>query len=233
MNQNWQTKWTLRACAAFVVLAASAIDSPTLMALRSFDLADNDGSPTEVVQETGGQNLIVNGAFGMGNTGFVSQYVFGNDTNPGTYVIGTEPCLVPGHYFDWQCFSAHNGPGYRMFIANGGNSASETVWTETVDIAPETRYAVTFWGATINTSSSSPAQLALEINGQVLGSVVLPASSPVTGGSWVSLSGYWNSGSSTTATLVILDKNTATDLNDFVLDDISLVESPDSDEGGN
>jgi hypothetical protein len=231
MNRDCRLILAVSAGAMFLAFAASAIPSlaQTVENGRRFDLASAYSPSTEVAEGAEGINLIVNGAFGMGNSGFGSQYVFGNDTNPGTYVIGKEPCQVSGHYFDWQCFPSHHGADYNMFIANGGNSASQAVWTETVTVDPEGQYLVNFWAATINTSSSSPAQLALEINGEVLGGVVLPAASPVTGGTWVHLSRVWNSGSSASATVVILDENTATDLNDFVVDDISLVQVSDED----
>jgi hypothetical protein len=226
MNRICRMKFAVRACTVLLVSGAcsSISQAQTLVSTRSVERANAYSPSAEVIEVTQGTNLIVNGAFGMGNTGFVSQYVFGNDTGPGTYVIGKEPCQVSGHYFDWQCFPSYHGADYSMFIANGGNSVSQEVWTETVAVDPEGQYLVNFWAATINTSSSSPAQLALQINGEVLGGVVLPDASPVTGGTWVHLSRVWDSGSSSSATVVILDENTATDLNDFVVDDISLVQ---------
>jgi len=213
MGQKTKTAWMARVCGAIILCGITTI------ALR----AQNSHEPFGGIEATGanlGPNLIINGAFGMGNTGFVSDYADGNVYGPGTYVIGPSPCKAPGHWSDWECFPPHNG--HLMFIANGGNSESETVWSETLNVAPGASYIVSFWAATLNTSIGSPAQLLLQINGRVLAQIVLPDQSPVSGGSWVSLNVYWASAESSTATVVILDANTSTSENDFVVDDVNF-----------
>lgn len=170
-----------------------------------------------------GPNLIVNGDFSQGNTGFVSQYTYGNMTGPSTYLIAPNPSGVPGHYSDWCNFGTPSGIG-KMFIANGGNSTTEIVWSETVAVTPGTEYTVSLAGATINTTSSSPAQLELEINGEFVVGVTLPSNCPAAGGTWVRLARHWTADDSGIATVVILDRNTNTILNDYVFDDVSLRE---------
>ena len=228
MDQNLKAVGIAKVCAAVALCGITAIVSrgQSSSAQRSFDYAHNDVPRGDTPSTVGnlGPNLIVNGAFGMGNTGFVSDYVYGNDYNPGTYVIGPEPCEVPGHWFDWQCFPPHNGS--LMFIANGANYVSQTAWTETVTVDPETKYLVSFWAATLNTSITSPAQLVLQINGEVAGQITLPDQSPITGGSWVQLEISWPSGDSSSAVVAIFDENTATDANDFVLDDLKFLQLP-------
>src|SRR5215831_13312357 len=42
--------------------------------------------------QSAGPNLVVNGDFSLGNTGFTSGYVFTSDTTPeGTYCVDTNP----------------------------------------------------------------------------------------------------------------------------------------------
>src|SRR5579863_7005059 len=198
-------------------LSARAVATGLFLAVLSVSSAAQNGTTFGRVQ-----NLILNGDFDMGDTGFASDYVFGDVTGPGTYTIGTNPSMVPGHYPDWGNFGDHTTGTGNMFIANGGNSVSTKVWSETVAVDPETPYRVSFWAATINTSSPSPAALLLEITGERVGGLILPTNNPVAGGSWVNFAGYWASGGSTSAMLVIYDENIATAFNDFVLDDITL-----------
>jgi len=169
-----------------------------------------------------GTNLIVNGDFEMGNTGFTSVYLYGLITEPGTYVIGSNPSTATGHWYDWCNFGDHTTGTGLMFIANGGSSVGHFVWSQAVTVDPNTQYNISLWGATINTYSGGPAQLVIMINGQALGGVTLPANCPAAGGSWVNLTSSWNSGTNTTAVVTIRDRVTAVGLNDFVMDDISL-----------
>ncbi|HEV2424520.1 MAG TPA: hypothetical protein VGZ29_06815 [Terriglobia bacterium] len=228
MDQNPKAVGMRQLCTAIVLCGITAITSrgQGFSAERGFDYTHNSGPAADTENTVGnlGENLIVNGAFGMGDTGFVSDYIFGNDHNAGTYVIGTSPCKVVGHWYDWQCFPPHNGR--QMLVANGANYESERVWSETVTVDPGTKYLVSFWAATLNTSITSPAQLVLQINDQVVGQITLPDQSPASGGIWVQLEISWPSGDNSSATLDIFDANTATDANDFVLDDISLRQLP-------
>jgi hypothetical protein len=167
---------------------------------------------------------ISNGDFESGNSGFTSGYTFRKRVSgPGTYTIGTNPSTVRGRFADWGSFGDHTSGIGNMFIANGGNSASTTVGSETITVTPSTSYLFSFWGATINAKSPSPTNLALLINGNSVGNNDLfPTNSPAAGGRWVNFAAIWNSGLSTSANLVLVDKNTATDFNDFALDDITF-----------
>lgn len=169
------------------------------------------------------QAQIVNGDFESGNTGFSSDYTFGDVSAPGTYTIGSDPSSVAGSYPDWESFGDHTSGSGLMLIANGATNASAAVWSETVSVTPNSRYRLTFWGATVNTSSPTPANIVVQINGvPVGGSNIFPNASPVTGGAWVPFSVDWNSGASTLAAIELFDATTSEAYNDFALDDISL-----------
>jgi hypothetical protein len=68
--------------------------------------------------------------------------------------------------------------------------------------------------------------LSLKINGSVIGSNTFPEYPPDNGGQWQNYQFTWNSGSSKTADLVLLDLNTDVSWNDFALDDISFSTGP-------
>lgn len=166
-----------------------------------------------------GPNLLTNGNFASGNTGFSSGYTYGNVTAGATYYIGTEPCLAPGSYSDWGCFSSPSGSG-NMLIANGG---SGEVWGQSVTVSPHTTYTFSFWGAEVDADSGSPADLVLSIDGVATSlNALFPVNSPSNGGSWEQFSVTWNSGTNTSAAFDLSDSNTVFYYNDFAITDLSF-----------
>jgi hypothetical protein len=167
----------------------------------------------------GPTNLVINGNFAGGNTGFSSAYTYGNVHGGATYTIGTEPCLAAGSYSDWGCFKGPSGSG-NMLIANGG--AGE-VWGQTVSVAASTKYTFSFWGAEVDASSGSVPDLVLSIDGVATSlNAVFGANSPSNGGAWQQFFVTWNSGSNTSAAFDLSDSNTQFDYNDFAITDISF-----------
>ena len=167
---------------------------------------------------THGGELVTNGDFEAGNTGFTSMYSFGNNSPAASYTIGNNPSTAPGHFSDWASFGDHTSGSGLMMIVNGGTNSAVPFWSETVLTIPGQTYSYSFFAETINTTSSSPASLQLEINGVAVGS---PLVLPTTGGTYVEASGTYVA-TSDSATLTLVDENTAVGLNDFVVDDISF-----------
>jgi hypothetical protein len=98
-------------------------------------------------------NLITNGDFEEGNTGFISQYTHVAGTgstalwNAGTYTISTNPAL---YHRDWfPGFGDHTFGTGKMMIANGATFAPLYVWLQNVpllsQIATYTLYAGQNW----------------------------------------------------------------------------------------
>jgi|GEM_PF-900777 len=173
-----------------------------------------------------GQNLVINGDFEKGNTGFTTGYALGDVSGPGSYTIGTNPSTAPGAFGDWCNCGDHTSGAGKMMIVNGANSASWPVWEEVVAVTPSTNYAFSYWGASVDHDSSSLPHLLLRINGRVIGSSYLPQNSPDNGGQWQNYKFTWNSGSSQNADLALFDQNTDSNWNDFALDDISFSAVP-------
>jgi hypothetical protein len=168
-------------------------------------------------------NLVTNGDFESGNTGFTTGYTFGNVNGPTTYTISTNPLQADGAYPDWYNGGDHTSGTGKMLVVNGADSATTPVWEETVPVTPNTTYTFSYWGAEVDHSSNSIPHLQLSINGTAVGTGDIPASSPDNGGSWQNFTFTWNSGSSTRADLALFDLNTDAGWNDFALDDISFV----------
>ncbi|MBK8089173.1 MAG: gliding motility-associated C-terminal domain-containing protein [Chitinophagaceae bacterium] len=165
--------------------------------------------------ESNGSNLITNGNFSAGNTGFSSQYFYtSNNTKDAEYFVGTSPQAWYSAHFPCTDHTTGNG---NMMLVNGSEIANLEVWKTTVTVTPNTNYSFSTWISSI--SNPNPAQLAFSINGNSLGSVINASVPPC---NWNQFYTTWNSGNATSATISIINKNTIFFGNDFALDDISF-----------
>lgn len=189
---------------------------------------DNPNSPNPVTStphdityyfhaEVTGNNLIVNGDFSAGNTGFTSQYIYATiNTTEGEYAVGPNPQTWNSATSNCRDHTSGNG---NMLLVNGNPVADEKVWTQTVNVIPNTNYAFSTWIQSI--SAANPAQLQFSINGKDMANAIT-ASMPAC--NWLQFYTTWNSGNNTTARISIVNKNTIRAGNDFALDDISFAQ---------
>jgi gliding motility-associated-like protein len=166
-------------------------------------------------------NLITNGDFSSGNTGFSSTYVpgkggtYGPLSIEGTYAVGNNPTA---QHSNFPFFGDHTSGNTNMMIINGDTSPNTSVWCQTVPVFSNSTYNFSAWVATcVAINTAAVAQLQFSINGSLIGPVFSP---PLTPGQWAQFSTTWNSGSNTSANICIVNQNTALDGNDFALDDI-------------
>lgn len=164
-------------------------------------------------------NLVLNGDFEQGNTGFTTDYdlgvggAFGPLTDPGTYAISTSPSNVHNNFSN--CGDQTTGSG-NMFIANGADIANTNVWCQNMSILPNTDYIFSTW-VTNALNDNNVSILQFSINNTQIGSDFSPT---VFGCDWQQFNATWNSGTNTTAEICILSQNTGGGGNDFALDDI-------------
>lgn len=162
-----------------------------------------------------GSNVITNGDFTAGNSGFFSQYNYATpNITEGQYYVGTNPQSWNGALSPCGDHTSGNG---NMLLVNGSPVPNVLVWTQTVTVTPNTNYAFSTWIQALY--PPNPAQLSFSINGSDIGTLIT-ATLPTC--SWSQFFTTWNSGSSTTATIAIVNKNTIVEGNDFALDDISF-----------
>ncbi|MCG8330230.1 MAG: hypothetical protein MI974_21210, partial [Chitinophagales bacterium] len=165
------------------------------------------------------ENLIVNGSFNFGETGFTSDYTvgtggpFGQLTNEGTYAITPNSSLV---HNNWFACTDHTGGG-NMMAVNGATTANENIWCQTVTVSPDTDYEFSTWSMSV--ISENPAILQFSINGILLGTPFNIAPQTC---QWNQFFETWNSANNTTAEICITNQNTSPSGNDFAIDDISF-----------
>lgn len=160
-----------------------------------------------------GANLITNGDFTNGNTGFSSSYTYtSSGFNAGVYYVGSS--ITAWHSGMTPC-TDHTTGGGKMLLVNGAQQQNVKVWSQTLSVTPNTNYAFSAWLQTITTIN--PAQLQFSINDQLLNTVFTANANSCV---WDQFYATWNSGSSTTATISIVNMNQGYSGNDFALDDI-------------
>lgn len=167
-----------------------------------------------------GPELVFNGDFSEGDTGFTTEYEFGNSTgangvldDEGLYRVTSSPQSV--HQAFANCNDHSPGTG-NMMVVNGGDEPVN-VWCQNITVDPDVDYAFSAWVTTV--VASSPAILQFRINGDLVGD---PLSAPNFNCFWEEFFALWNSGANTSAEICISNLNTASTGNDFAIDDISF-----------
>ncbi|MEM7102619.1 MAG: CUB domain-containing protein [Bacteroidota bacterium] len=167
-----------------------------------------------------GLNVVDNGDFEQGDTGFSSDYgpgvggPFGNLSNEGTYAVSLNPIFE--HINFASCSDNTSGSG-NMMVVNGAATANQEIWCQTVTVNPNTDYMFSTYATAVVTDN--PAQLQFSINGNLLGSTFNLSSTTC---SWEQFFEGWNSGANETAEICIVNQNISGGGNDFAIDDISL-----------
>lgn len=166
-----------------------------------------------------GGNLVVNGDFSGGATGFTSGYIPGTGgswgllSSEGQYAVAADASATHNNF---PPCTDHTGGG-NMLVVNGAATPGVSIWCQTVAVQPGTDYAFSAWLQTI--VAQNPAILQFTINGQVVGA---PFEATNVSCEWNQFYNVWSSGVSTSAEICITNQNTATSGNDFALDDISF-----------
>jgi hypothetical protein len=171
--------------------------------------------------------LVTNGTFSSGNTGFTTNYTFQADIAgqvelypEGTYSIVPNANTVHNMFYGKD---RTTGTGNIMVI-NGSPALGAQVWNQNnITVIPNTTYYFSAWAMSVVNGNN--AVLQFSINGNQVGTIAfLPNGYSNVNGpyTWVRFYGQWNSGPTTAANLSILNLNTILGGNDFALDDISF-----------
>lgn len=178
------------------------------------------------LSSTASANLIVNGDFEAGNTGFSSDYRHspGDIVPAGVYDIVADPKSV---HESATSYGDHTGGSGLMMAVNGETTLNAVVWGQTVTVDKDATYD--FAAYLSSWTSTSPAQLAFSVNEVQIGS---PLTASATTGEWDLFFATWQSGTATSAAIKIVNLNTAFSGNDFALDDLFFGDPIFSDPSG-
>jgi hypothetical protein len=172
-------------------------------------------------------NLVINGNFEAGLTGFTSDYTLVSST-PGSllpasvYLVGPNPSL---YHSGFASYGDHTTGTGNMLIANGSNDITDFVWrtTAAIPVTPNTDYYFEAWMS--SAISTSPAVLSFQLAGDVSNATLGTGTAPTVTGVWQPVSHVWNSGANTSVTLFLQNANPAFGGNDFAIDDIHFGET--------
>lgn len=170
-------------------------------------------------------NLIYNGDFSMGTTGFGSYHTY-YPTNlqnaAGAYGVVSDPSTW-GTGFP-SCGDHTTGSG-NMLVVNATDHLSAGVgtafWQQAVSVLGTTDYTFSFWVQSL--SGNFPGKIHVSINGTIYN--VYPFVAPNTDacGNWVKYSiNYFSGWTSNVAYIELLSSNVSFFGNDFAIDDISF-----------
>ena len=174
----------------------------------------------------GAQNLVTNGNFEGGNTGFTSSYSFapaGNSTE-GQYTVRSNPFPWNGLFISAADHTSGSG---LMYVGNGSPTNGSVVWASgPIAVAQNTNYFFEAFVMNVCCSSpfpgNSPSILEFSVAGLTTESLGTATTNLALAGTWEGLSKSWNSGLNTSVSLSLINRNTAAAGNDFAIDDVFL-----------
>lgn len=162
-------------------------------------------------------NLVYNGDFELGNTGFTTQY---NNWTSGGFVFGNYMITTNANTVSGGFTPCNNGGKYM--VLDGIGTPNTYFFQSTVNVEPNTLYEFSVQSVFLSfteLSSSYYPRLKYYINNQQLGGVDVISNYNC---NWHTFKYKWYSGTNTTATLRVVDDNTDGGGNDFAVDNILL-----------
>ena len=171
-------------------------------------------------------NLVYNGDFSGGDTGFGSDYTLNPQQgwDPATFTVTDDPAL-------WHTAFVHlgdhtTGTG-QMFVGNGSTVPGSTVWqSETINVADGLDYYFEAFVSNVccdnflRGSGQSMLDFRLSFNGGPTRSLGTRATDTLRPGLWEGLSTEWMSQEAGNVTLSLVDLTSIYDANDFAIDDV-------------
>ena len=204
--------WTANPLDTSLTVANNTSASPTVSPLLSttYTVTSTSNSPSS--------NMVSNGDFSLGNTGFTSDYSF--IANAGTSGVqrayGVVTTATSWFQFFPTCNIEHTTGTGKMMVIDGStiNAGTDKVWGQSITVQPNQTYTFSYWIQTV--ALPNPANIELKINGVVIGTDLAPSAEC----SWSLRTYTWNSGTSTSAVIELYDKVIIGQGNDFAIDDI-------------
>ncbi|MAX79446.1 MAG: hypothetical protein CL843_04625 [Crocinitomicaceae bacterium] len=178
----------------------------------SFSKAQCDSTCTE-------NNLITNGDFQAGNTGFSTDFDYSCTCIDFSVCVADEgrgKCNNPSTWFDdtWD-HTFGDSTGLYLVVDGRASTDPDRIYFTNVSVTAGQTYTFSFWHLPRITSTSSYPTLQMVINGANVGSAV-----SATGDNWLQFCTDWTATSSGTIEISINQTNSGYSGNDFGIDDI-------------
>ena len=171
-------------------------------------------------------NLVGNGDFEGGNSGFMSDYAFspGGNSTEGQYTVRFNPNPWNGLFISAADHTSGSG---LMYVGNGSPVDGAVVWRSgVIGVAQNTDYFFEAFVMNVCCSSTfpgnTPSILEFSVAGLAIESLGTATTDIALAGTWEGLSKSWNSGANTSVVLSLINRNTARGGNDFAIDDVFL-----------
>lgn len=164
-----------------------------------------------------GPNLIVNGNFSSGNSGYTSDYFYTSpNSGTGQIFIGKDPETWNPDFCN-ACGDHTTGTG-NFLMVNASLVSDSRVWYKNVIVTKNTNYVFSFWIFS-GTTSNHPS-IDVKINNKPIGNYTRTS---IQAGNWTNVIFNWNSENENSAAISITSTNFSTaEGNDFGIDDISF-----------
>lgn len=204
---------------------AAKISNPA--ALTTTAIVDSTTTFIVTIRGVDNQNLIVNGDFNQGDTGFTTDYRYGTGgrfgllSNDTSYAIANNSGATHNRFANCR---DNSGIGNMMVV--NGSGTENNIWCQQISVLPNTGYSFSAFATSVN--SENPGRLQFSINGVLLGSPFQLSSSTC---NWQKFTATWNSSGASTALICVVNVLGTQAGNDFALDDLTfnqICESKDS-----
>ena len=170
-------------------------------------------------------NLVSNGDFEAGNSGFTSGYSYsGSNTTEGQYTVRSNPYPWNGFFISSGDHTSGQG---LMMVANGAPTAGQLVWSSnSIAVASGTNY---FFEAFVNNvccaspfpgNTPSILEFSLSLNGGAAITLGTKTTNLGLAGTWEGLSTQFFSAGGGSVVLSLINQNTIAAGNDFAIDDV-------------
>lgn len=168
-------------------------------------------------------NLVLNGDFSNGATGFSSEYV--NDYNlsaAGRFYVSDNANQHNSDFYLPSEFSNTSVSGGKFMIVNGSDTPNCLVWSETLTVQPNSIYEFSMSATHLSKLllQMFQSELKVSVNGSAIGTLQLTNEEL---GNWQGFDTVnWSSGAATSVEIKIIDTKTYSSGNgrDFGIDDI-------------
>jgi PKD domain/Secretion system C-terminal sorting domain/HYR domain len=177
-----------------------------------------------------GPNLVVNGNFSAGDTGFASDYTYfapATGAGAGRYTVCDSISAYTTNNF-WYCTDHTTGSPTGLFlVCDGSNSAAAAAWRQTFTVAANRIYNFCFYAKNLIRPNSGFTNPSIEVwikegTGSFVKKTPLPIVLPENPNNWQLISFNWTSSAAPSPLVIEIRSVVSGSGTDFAIDDISL-----------